>query len=297
VLLAVAVAQIDPLSVAALQRSARLSPRGRTVLLAWSSFDDPVTGALVVVLAVAVLALAPGVLSPDAMQLLPSPPAGLLGNAALLAVAALTWWVLRRVPGGRERGAGRPWWTVAALVVLVGLAAWAVTGFLMLGLAAAGLFYRPRIHALLGKLTTLALGVATVLLGAVLSAGVHPLPGLVLGSAAFGAQAVVAALLTRSLPGDRLRLALSQQSGITAIILALLLEPVLPGAVGVVGPAILVVNVLHAVGNGLADLREVRAARRARRWAVPASGDRRALRGRPHLPAQVADLPVRGVDR
>jgi hypothetical protein len=272
VLLAVAVAQIDPLSVAALQGSSRLSPRGRTVLLAWSSFDDPVTTVLVVVMAMAVVAFAPGVLSADAMALLPSPQAGVVGNAALLAVAGLAWWLLRRAPGGRDRGAGRPGWTVAAVAVLLGLAVWAVAGFLMLGLAVAGLFFRPRIDALLGRSTDLALAVATVLLGAVLSTGVHLLPGLVLGAAAFGAQVVAAALLTRSLPGDRLRLALSQQSGITAIILALLLEPVLPGAGGVVGPAILVVNALHLVGNGLVDRREAGVARRARRWAVPIPG-------------------------
>jgi hypothetical protein len=39
-----------------------------------------------------------------------------------------------------------------------------------------------------------------------------------------------------------------------------------------VGPAILVVNTLHLVGNGLVDLREVGVTRRARRWAVPIPG-------------------------
>jgi NhaP-type Na+/H+ or K+/H+ antiporter len=42
-ILGVVVAQIDPLSTAALQKGKRLSKRAKTILAAWSSFDDPVT--------------------------------------------------------------------------------------------------------------------------------------------------------------------------------------------------------------------------------------------------------------
>src|ERR1017187_2762654 len=41
--LGVAVAQIDPLSVAAMNRRSGMSKRARTILTAWASFDDPVT--------------------------------------------------------------------------------------------------------------------------------------------------------------------------------------------------------------------------------------------------------------
>jgi len=41
--LAMALAQIDPLSVAALMGDVRMSARAKTVLLAWASFDDPMT--------------------------------------------------------------------------------------------------------------------------------------------------------------------------------------------------------------------------------------------------------------
>ncbi len=257
VVLAVAMSQIDPLSVAVLQRSSRLSPRGRTILLAWSSFDDPVTATLVVVM-VSVLAATGGVPT-TAVDLLPAPLLGMLANAALIVVAWFAWRGLRRLRGGRSRGAGAPGWTVAACGVLVGLATAAVYWFLMLGLAATGLFFRPRpIERVLRWLTDGALVVATGLLGFLLASSVRTAPeliwhGAVLGVAAYGAQAAVAGLLTRSLPGDRLRLALGQQSGITAIVLALLLEPVVPGSVVVIAPAILVVNVLHLVANTAAD--------------------------------------------
>ena len=80
--------------------------------------------------------------------------------------------------------------------------------------------------------------------------GIDPVSGLVLGLAAFSAQAVVAAALTRGLPrSDRVGLALAQQNGITAIILALWIEKTYPGAVAILGPAIVVVNLLHALGT------------------------------------------------
>ncbi|HEY0664362.1 MAG TPA: cation:proton antiporter, partial [Thiobacillaceae bacterium] len=50
-LLGVVVAQIDPLSVAALMADERMSPRAKTILAAWSSFDDPITVILTVYVA------------------------------------------------------------------------------------------------------------------------------------------------------------------------------------------------------------------------------------------------------
>jgi hypothetical protein len=137
-------------------------------------------------------------------------------------------------------------WNVLAAALLVAFAAVAVWQFLVLGLAVAGLFFRPWLGRWLDRGTGLALLLASAALGMLLVDGVAPVPGLVLGLAAFGAHAVVALLLARRLPGsDRGYLALSQQNGITAIILALLLEGSFPGTAAVVAPAILVINVLH----------------------------------------------------
>jgi hypothetical protein len=60
--------------------------------------------------------------------------------------------------------------------------------------------------------------------------------------------------VARRLPArDRWYLACGQQNGITAIILAVLLEPVFPGVVAVVAPAILVVAILHDLSNAALD--------------------------------------------
>jgi NhaP-type Na+/H+ or K+/H+ antiporter len=237
-LLGVAVAQIDPLSVAALLGDTRMSPRAKSILAAWASFDDPLT----VILAVYATFLVTG----------QGVGAGLTGyaldlalNLAFAAGAYLLWRLV-----GRHR--------VLALAGLAVLVAVAVTWFLMLGLAIAGLFYRPAIDRLIGWATNGALAVASILLGTLLLDGIAPVRGLALGVAAFTAQMVAGWLLTRGLPrADRVHLALAQQNGITAIILALRLEADFAGVVAVVAPAILVTNTIFIAANGFLASRAV----------------------------------------
>jgi integral membrane sensor domain MASE1 len=74
--------------------------------------------------------------------------------------------------------------------------------------------------------------------------------GLLLGIAAFTAHALVSSIITSGMSvADRGYLALGQQNGVTAIVLALVLEPDFPGSAGVVATAIVVVNLLHAVST------------------------------------------------
>lgn len=243
--LGVAMAQIDPLSVAALQRSSKLSERAKAILHAWASFDDPVTALLTIYVAALALGMAGGPAGAD----LGSFALNLLANLAFAAVAAIVWLVLTRRAGIPMLSDGatlprRP--NRVAVVVLAAFVAVAVWQFLILGLAIAGLIFRPCLGPWLRRAIWVALLLATVALGMLLVEGVTLVPGLVLGVAAFAAQMVVALILPSRLSGcDRGYLALSQQSGITAIILALLLEHSFPGTVAVVAPAILVINVLH----------------------------------------------------
>ncbi|MHB9857831.1 hypothetical protein [Streptomyces sp. YIM S03343] len=251
--LAVAMAQIDPLSVSAMLENRDMSPRAKSLLAAWASFDDPVTTVLVVVIGSMVLDGSASVAS-GAQDYATT----LLGNLALLVVAGAVWAVLRqRGPAAgtaSHRGTNRLWrirrlLRYAALVALLATATWQ---FLMLGLALSALFFRPELGAWLGRVTNAALVVATLLLGVLLAGGADPLAGTILGAATFAAQILVAAVVGVGLPRhDRAALCLSQQNGITAIILALLLEPSLPDAVAIVAPAILVVNVLHLSTTGL----------------------------------------------
>ncbi|MFI9527809.1 cation:proton antiporter [Micromonospora rosaria] len=273
--LGVAVAQIDPLSFAAARLQSRMSPQAKTILSAWASFDDPVTVLLTVYAAAWALPLLPD--GPATVDVLPHTALRDLGvslaeNAALVLVAALLWWGTRAL---RRRLGGPPTaWTVLQVVLLVGVAGVAVWQFLMLGLAVAGLFYRPPVGALLDRLTRWAFLAATFALGLVLVGGVRPVPGVVLGLAAVAAHVVVALIVCARLPAaDRLDVLLGQQNGITAVILALVLERQFPGTVAVVAPAILTVNLLHALTNGLREAyRPEPAAPASSGGPVPAGG-------------------------
>jgi hypothetical protein len=234
-ILGLAVTQIDPLSVAHLLGDPRhpLSARGRTILAAWSSFDDPVTVMLILLL-VPLVVIDPSVPASESL-------AGYGVSLVLTAALVLAALLLNRFARGSR--------TAAAAILVAAMAA-AVALNLMLVPAVLGLFIRLPWKRTLAGAVSGALVVATLLLGATFTSGIDPVSGLILGAAAFLAQAVVAAALTRGLPrSDRVGLALAQQNGITAIILALWIERTYPGAVAILGPAIVVVNLLHALGT------------------------------------------------
>ncbi|HEX6076642.1 MAG TPA: hypothetical protein VFZ32_15435 [Micromonosporaceae bacterium] len=242
-ILGVAVAQIDPLSVAALMGDKRMSVRARTVLAAWSSFDDPFTVILAIyAAAVAVNTFAIGDVPPSGSDPLLLYTADLGGNLALAGGAWLVWRII-----------GNCSWLQYA--VLVGCFAASVATGWMLAIAIIGLFARPEaLNVLVPRLTQWALYAASVALGVLLIDGIQVWKGISLGIAAFVAQTVAAALLTRGMPRvDRWHLALAQQNGITAIILALTLQIQFDGVVAVVAPAIITVNLIHAAVNRFVD--------------------------------------------
>lgn len=244
--LGVAVAQIDPLSVAAMQQRDRLSPSARTVLTAWASFDDPVTTVLAVYLS-AVLVRLRGDADLPAARLLDADPRSfglaMLANAAFVVLGYGCWRAVRP-------RAGRTGTRALPVLVLLALAGVAVWQFLLLGLAVTGLFFGPAVEPALRRLVGCAFGVATVLLGVLLVGGVRVGAGLLLGGTAYLAQMVAAPLVAhRQSRRDRVSLALGQQNGITAIVLALLLEQIFPGVAAVIAPAVVTVNVLHVLAN------------------------------------------------
>lgn len=282
IVLGIAVAQIDPLSVAAMGARHRMSRRAKTLLSAWASFDDPMT--VLLSFYFAVLALRAGGGS-GTVSMAPDQGAGAdfllttLANVVLFAIALLVWHLVRRLTVGRRtkdesgaveadngedgragtRSAAARRADVFALLLVVVLVLVAASYMLVLAVALAGLFVRVgRFKPYVNRTVSGAFLVAACFLGVLLSQGIDPLPGLALGAAAFGAQ-MVAALLAGPwlVPGisrvDRYYLGLGQQNGITAILLALALEPQFPGTAGVVGPAIIVVNLLHFGANRLLD--------------------------------------------
>jgi len=244
-ILGVAVAQVDPLSVAALMSDQRMSIRARNVLAAWSSFDDPFTVILsIYAAAVAVNTFGIGNHPPtnDNPALIYALDLG--GNIALAGIAYGIWKLI----------GNRPVLQYAALLAFLAVA---VTTGWMLAIAIIGLFARPRhLNAAIGHITQAALYTATIGLGFLLIDGVQIWQGLTLGATAYLAHIAVAAILTRGMPRpDRWHLALAQQNGITAIILALTLQIQFDQAVGVIAPAIITVNLIHTVANHLYDRR------------------------------------------
>ncbi|MEU9629148.1 hypothetical protein ACFZDB_01900 [Streptomyces luteogriseus] len=251
--LGIAVAQIDPLSVAATQKSDRVSPRAKAILSVWAAFDDPMT--VLLTLSFSALAVRYGA-GPAGDGSVVTDTATVFGdlllNLGLFALVAGLWWAAAgRL--GRRHGTRRPAADVVALALVVALILFAARDMMVLAVALTGLLVRlGRFGAGLEAVVALAFLAASAVLGVVLASGeVFLREGLVLGVSAFAAQLLVTLLISRLLVRPRLtwpdlaHLGFGQQNGITAILLALALEPRFPGTVGVVGPAIVTVNLLH----------------------------------------------------
>jgi NhaP-type Na+/H+ or K+/H+ antiporter len=254
--LGIAVAQIDPLSVAATQRSDRVSPRAKAILSVWAAFDDPMTVLLTVYFSALAVRYGAGPAGDGSLVADTATVFGdLLLNLALFAAVAALWWAAvawscRRNPA--RRPGTRPPADIVALVLVVALILFAAQDMMVLAVALTGLFVRlGRFGAGLEPAVALAFLIASAVLGVVLASGQVLLrEGLVLGASAFAAQLLVTLLISRLVRPrltwpDLVHLGFGQQNGITAILLALALEPRFPGTVGVVGPAIVTVNLLH----------------------------------------------------
>jgi len=236
-LLGLTVAQIDPLSVANLLKdgASRLSARARTILSAWSSFDDPMTVLLSIY---ALYFFLPHNGTGDLFgSILPF----FFGLAKNLLFVLVTYLLHRYL---KENA-------MAQMLLLLACFIIAVTFQWMLGIAIIGLFLRPRLDKLSLIIST-AFYIAVLLLGFLLVNGVYWFQGLALGIGAILAQILVGLLLTRNLPrNERLYLAFAQQNGITAMILALFFEKDLPTTVGVVAPAIIFINLSYFLFNSV----------------------------------------------
>lgn len=278
VVLGVVVAQIDPLTVGANRARSRLSDRAKNILDAWASFDDPITALLTVYVVVfATTRLGADTAADEAFI---SPWSALLGSLGVVVVGALMAVAAGYAKAGRLWSPAASWsrrtsairhvvssrvMRVAEGVCLLVLVALATAWSAFLGIALCGLFFRPRINDQLGRVPQIAFAVAAFAVGLLLSDSVASVRGLnvslelavvTLALAAFAAHALVSVPIThrRDLDrSDRIRLALAQQNGITAVVLALVLEPAFPGIVGIVALAVPVIVLLNAGSNAVWD--------------------------------------------
>jgi hypothetical protein len=229
----VAVAQIDPVSVSALlehKKGKGFSAGGQTVLRGWSSFDDPMTVLMGIYI---FLPLVTGTFSNPAEYFQQ------LGLNVLFAAGVYTF--SRILPKNMQ--------TPLLLVALL-----AAVGFkLLLGIALAGLILRPPLESVLQWAVKISFWTATVILGTLLSLSPAVIGmGIALGLLASGSQIIAAFILAHKLPyADRLHLAAAQYNGITAIGLAVFLEAMLPGTASLIAIAILTINLLYYLINGI----------------------------------------------
>jgi hypothetical protein len=232
--LGIIVAQIDPLSVAHLveSKSKLFSQSGKTILRAWSSFDDPMTVLLCFYVFV------PLVLTNVSMSI----SEYLLQLGTNLVFAGAFYLLVRILPSFRLRD-----YLLLIIAFSVG-----VYFELMLGVAILGLFLRPSL-VYLDRVVHYAFIIATIILGTLLVfSWIAVIQGIVLGVLAFVGQYIVSQILARHLSDiDRNFLALAQFNGITSIILALLVERYFPGTVVVIGVALMVINSLFLYTNML----------------------------------------------
>lgn len=237
------VAQIDPLSVAALVNNTKLSTRAKTVLIAWASFDDPVT-----VIASIYIASLLGLSIMGLNMSEANPYISYIFDFAKNIGFMLAIYILHRFLGKFALVE----FLLLAIVFIVG-----VWQFWMLGVALTALFLRPPMGKLMEYAVHLALYISIFLLGMLLVVqGIDIKMGVIIGLAAVVSQIIVGLALTMHYSNiDRIHLAFAQQNGVTAIILSLVFYAAAFDEgirlIAMIAPAILFINIIYLISNAV----------------------------------------------
>lgn len=253
--IAITVAQMDPLSVGALLGKSKLSVRAENLLRAWAALDDPVTVALaILVLVIVRVSGADAGVSFDGAQIQSISSFGVyvVQNIALMASLIFFW---ERACKSRSTNSKLTF----TLVFMTGGIVIGAIWFWMFGIALVGLFMRPddnkvseKIGVILERATTLAFYAAGVIVGTLIWVhGIDIWRGVALGAFAFASQAIVTTILVfrRNMSRrDHLSLASGHQNGITACLLALATH-----TVPIIVPAIVTTHLLHYICNRLIE--------------------------------------------
>jgi hypothetical protein len=285
IVFAVAVAQIDPLSVGALlTRHQFLSERAKRFLFVWSSFDDPMTVVIAAILTAFIISdgsaivLGQNQLVDDAFL----EAAKVIGfNLIVSLIAFGVSFIIHSLLMGTENRV-LVMRNAADLCILAAVILCSVIFELILATAIAALFVRPKLS---GFVDLVYLAVAVAYIVALILLGTHiattvfvqtdvlqsllalATAGAVLGVASVFSQIATATLFTRQLENsDRIYLRWAQQNGITAVILALLFsqagyaagDPQLISIVSIVTVAIFAINLIHLVSFQVIDLDNIR---------------------------------------
>jgi hypothetical protein len=234
--LAMAVAQIAPSSYAMLLMRSNSNLRSRHLVHVWAAIDGPIS-TLLTVYSAPLLARGDG-------------SAALAIDLVTNVIFAMAVFVMHRavrmlgmLRGANSRLANLVTWNVLLLCLAIGT--WQS---LVLGIALVGLFLRPVPNGVSNHAERSILAVTALLAGLTLADGINVAAGVLLGVAAYLAQMLVA------IPIREPRFGLAHRTSSDVLVLALVLEPLLPGSVATLIPALLVTTGLHRATNRIFDL-------------------------------------------
>ncbi len=239
-LVAVAIDQIDPLSVTTLlNNKAGMSKEAKTLLRVWASFDDPVT---VLVGFVFLIPIVTGV----AMESTSTYLIGLIMNV----IPALgIWWAYKKEYLKN--------WNVQFMLLVLGLV-YAVATQAFLFAAIMGLFIRPFAEEHLSKIISVLYYSILIIVGAgLVHYGIDIRLGFLLALVEFFVVQPLSALtMVKGTTNDIFRLAFAQQNGLTTILMGLAFQTMGFNVLPILLPAIVVINILNLSINGYYSWKE-----------------------------------------
>ncbi|MCI0398967.1 MAG: cation:proton antiporter [Chloroflexi bacterium] len=243
-LLAVAIDQIDPLSVQTLlQDKEKMSDEAKGILRVWAAFDDPVT------VLFGFLILVP-LLSGERVGL--DLPEYALGLALNLGPAALIWLVYLKTKLLENR--------TVALVLLAAVLVFAFFTQSYLLAAITGLLLRPLPARGLERLINVLYYIIVFIVGmAIYSYGVDLRLGILLALVEFFIIQPLSALIAfNGTTGDVFRIAYAQQNGLTTLLMGIAFQSLGFEVLPILLPAIVAVNVCNLVVNKIYSWKERR---------------------------------------
>jgi len=238
-LLAAIIAQIDPLSISALEKSKYLSKDGETILRAWSSFDDPIT--IIISLWLAMFIYVHG--DSDFNITISTAATTFYYNLFMAVVIYFLWRFLRPLNK-----------IVTCISLLIISFFLAIYFELFLGLAVIALFVRPPLYDKENIIIFITLLIVSLILGLLISNGINLIVGLILGILTIISQAVVSFFLTEKMSfNDKVKLSFAHQSGITAISLSLYFIQYDSLLIQSISVAIITINFGYIISNWIID--------------------------------------------
>lgn len=241
ILVAVAIDQIDPLSVSTLLNGKLgMSKEAKSLLRVWAAFDDPVT-----------VLVGFALLIPAITGVVTQSFGSYLFSLALNVVPAAIFYLLSQ----------QSWFTKKMkLISLIGLFAFSIWQQAFLLIALAGLFLRPFEGDLLEKITEYLYYTVIVIIGAaIVDYGVDLRLGALLAIGEFFVvQPLSAIFMVKGTTNDIFRLAFAQQNGLTTILMGLVFQIMGFNVLPILLPAIVIINTLNLTINGYYSWKESR---------------------------------------